>query len=127
MPYQPELTARCGRSFTLSRAEELDALRVSVGARFAGSDSEFSGGATGVFEIVVSYRSDEAKVTLAQDCSSMDSIELIRETKAGRLEGELSEMRAAYRAEQEQTGSVEVDLDELACRLGRVPSSSPHT
>lgn len=108
----------------LSRAEELDALGVSVGARFAGSDSEFSGGAAGVFDILVTYRGNEAKVTLAQDCGSTGGIELIRDAKARRLEGELSELRAGYRAEQEQAGSVEVDLNELACRLGRVPGSS---
>lgn len=124
MPYEPQLTRRCDRTFMLGRAEELDALGVSVSARFAGSDSEFSGGAAGVFDILVSYRGDEAKVTLAQDCGSTGGIELIRDAKARRLEGELSELRAGYRAEQEQVGPVEIDLNELACRLGRVPDSS---
>jgi hypothetical protein len=108
----------------LGRAEELEALRVSVGAEFAGSDSAFSGGAAGSFEIVVSYRGDEARVTLVQDCGSTAGIERIREAKARRLEGELSEVRAAYRAEQERAGPVEVDLNEVARRLGRVRDSS---
>jgi hypothetical protein len=121
MSYEPELTRRCDRTFILGRAEELDALGVSVSARFAGSDSEFSGGAAGVFDVLVSYRGNEAKVTFAQDCGSTSGIELIRDAKARRLEAELSELRAGYRAEQEQTGLVEIDLNELARRLGRVP------
>jgi hypothetical protein len=111
----------------LSRADDLEAVRVSVRARFAGSDSEFSGGAAGIFEILVSCRGDEAQVTLVQDCGSTGGIERIREAKARRLEGELSELRAAYRAEQEQAGSVEVDLNDVACRLGRVPDGSGRT
>jgi hypothetical protein len=120
----PELTRRCDRTFVLERAEELDGIGVSVRARFAGSDSEFSGGAAGVFEIVVSLRGSEAVVTLAQDCGSTGDIELVRDAKARRLEGELSELRAGYRAKQERAGPVEVDLNELACRLGRAPGSS---
>ena len=123
MSYEPELTRRCDRTFSLGRAEELAALGVSVGARFAGSDSGFSGGAAGVFDIVVSYRDNEAKVTLAQDCGSASGIELVRDAKARRLEEELGELRAGYRAEQKQAGRVEVDLNELACRLGRVPGT----
>jgi hypothetical protein len=124
MSYEPELTRRCDRTFMVGRAEELEALRVSVGAEFAGSDSAFSGGAAGIFEIVVSYRGDEARVALVQDCGSTAGIERIREAKARRLEGELSEVRAAYRAELERAGPVEVDLNEVARRLGRVRDSS---
>jgi len=127
MSYQPELTRRCERTFTLSRAEELDTLQVSVGARFAGSDGEFSGGAAGVFDILVSYRGEEARVTLAEDCASTGGIELIRDAKAKRLAGELNEMRAGYRAQHEEEGSVEVDLNEVACRLGRVPGGAGPT
>ena len=123
MSYEPELTRRCDETFILGRAEELDALGVSVGARFAGSDSEFSGGAVGVFDILVRYRGNEAKVTFAQDCGSTRGIGLIRDGRARRLEEELGELRAGYRAEQKQAGRVEVDLNELACRLGRVPGT----
>lgn len=121
MPYCPELTRSCDRTLTIGRAEELDLLRVSVDAHFIGPDSEFSGGAAAVFEVLVSYQEDVAQVTLAEDCGITSDIEQIRGAKARRLEGELGEIRADYRRLHKAAGSVELDLDEVACRLGRVP------
>lgn len=116
----PELTRSCDRTFTIRRAEELDALQVSVDAHFIGPDSEFSGGAAAVFEILVSYEQEVAQVTLAGDCGITSEIEQIRDAKAERLRAELDEIRADYRRRRDAAGSVDVDLDEVACRLGRV-------
>lgn len=124
MVYMEQWTNRAENPVVVTNPAELEGMVLSVTSRFAGPDRDFSGGEAGVFTLSVSLGRERASVSFCQDVG-LGQLEATSKNKRRRLQEELDELKEGYRLQCVESGSAEIDLNEILRRLDWGGSGRP--